>query len=392
MRHKTLPGGYSLTFYLAFLANVLFFSSMHLLIIPLPLYIEEIGGGDAEVGLATTTFALAAIAARPLMGRLVDTWGRKPILLIGAGAFVLAPLSYILVRSVPALLAARMFHGVGIAAFTTAYFALVADVTSRARWGAAIGVAGIAPSISLILASPLGTGLVQRTSFPIVFLGAALAALLSFIIALLIREPKRQSTAYLTTNPRTPGLLDVARLRGVLAPSLATVTLGLSYGAIFTFLPLFGRDRSLGNVGFFFSASGIAIMLSRSFAGRLSDRVGRIAIILPMFFVLAISSAGLNWTYGLAMLIVMAIIYGIGFGGTRVGLDTMVVDSAPGRARGTALGLLYLCLDSGVAIGGMVMGVLADLAGYGEVYLLLAAACVLTAVLFGLAMRNHEAT
>jgi MFS family permease len=392
MRQRTLPGAYPLTFYLAFLADVLFFSSMHLLITPLPLYVEEIGGGDADVGLATTTFALAAIATRPFMGRLVDTWGRKPILLIGAGAFTLAPLSYMLVRSVPALLAARMFHGLGIAAFTTAYFALVADVTPRVRWGAAIGAAGIAPSISLILASPLGTGLIQRTSFRTVFLVAALAALLSFVISLMIQEPHTQSTAYQTTNPTSPGLLDIVRLRGVLVPSLATVTLGLSYGAIFTFLPLFGRDRSLGNVGFFFSASGIAIMLSRAFAGRLSDKVGRTAIIIPMFLVLAISTAGLNWTYGLAMLIVMAIAFGIGFGGTRVGVDTMVVDSAPPRARGTALGLLYLCLDSGVAIGGMVMGVLAELAGYGEAYVLLAVACILTALLFGLAMRKREAT
>ena len=43
MKRKTFPGGYSLTFCLAFIATFLFFSSMQLLITPLPLYIQEIG-------------------------------------------------------------------------------------------------------------------------------------------------------------------------------------------------------------------------------------------------------------------------------------------------------------------------------------------------------------
>jgi len=167
--------------------------------------------------------------------------------------------------------------------------------------------------------------------------------------------------------------------------------MGLSYGAVISFLPLFGRDRGLGNVGFFFTASGIAIMLSRYLVGRLSDRVGRVPLVLPMLIVLAIALAGLNWTYGFGMLILVAIANGIGFGGTRVGLDTIAVDTAPGRATGTALSLVYLCFDSGIGIGTLVMGILADWAGYGEVYLLVAAVCVLTAVLFGLAMRPHQA-
>jgi len=390
MKRHNLPGGYSPTFYLAFLAGCLFFSSMSLLITPLPLYIEEMGGGAREVGLATTTFALAAIVARPYMGRLADTWGRKPILLIGASAFVLGPLSYILARSVPALLVARMFHGVGIAAFTTAYFALIADVTPRARWGEAIGVAGIAASAAVMVASPLGGSLVVRTSFPTVFLIAALIAFSSLIISMLLREPARESVTDSAMNPIGPRIRDVLRLRGVLVPSLATVTMGLSHGAVLTFLPLFGRDRGLGNVGFFFTASGIAIILSRYLVGRLSDRVGRVPLVLPMFIVLAIALAGLNWAYGFGMLILVAITNGIGFGGARVGLEAMVVDSAPGTARGTALGLLYFCFDSGIAMGGMLVGVLASLLGYGSVYLLVGAICLLTMALFAVVMRRPE--
>lgn len=390
MKHKTLPGGYSPTFYLAFLSNFLFFSSIHLLIIPLPLYIEHIGGGATEVGLAMASFALAAIVARPYMGRLADTWGRKPILLIGASAFVLGPLSYILARSVPALLVARMFHGVGIAAFTTAYFALIADVTPRPQWGEAIGLAGIAPSVSMILASPLGTGLIERVSFPFLFVCASLTALCSLVIALLLQEPTRESTTDQKGNPTEVGLLDVVRLRGVLAPSLATLTLGLSYGAIYSFLPLFGRDRGLGNVGFFFTASGIVIILSRFLVGRLSDRLGRVPVILPMFAVLALSMAGLNWAYGFATLVTMAIMHGAGFGGARVGLDTIVVDSAPGTARGTALGLLYFCFDTGIAFGALATGVLANSVGYGNVYLVVSAICLLTMTMFAVVMRRSE--
>lgn len=388
MKQRTPHGGYPVTFYLAFLASFLFFSSMHLLITPLPLYIEEMGGQASDVGLAMGSFAIAAIIARPYMGRLADTWGRKPTLVVGAIMFVLGPLSYTIAQSVPLLLVARMFHGVGIAAFTTAYFALVVDLTPASRWGEALGVAGVAPSVSMILASPIGTSLTGRVSFPLIFIGAALLALSSVVIILPLQEPEKVSAAAHSENPKGQGLLNVVRLRGVWAASLATLAVGLSHGAVYSFLPLFARDRGLGNVGFFFTASGIIVILTRLVLGRVSDKVGRVPVILPMFIVLAISMAGLNWTYGFAMLLAMALINGLGFGGTRVGLDTLVVDSAPGRARGTALGVLYTCFDSGIGAGSVLIGTLANFTGYGNMYLLVGVACVLTMVLFAAVMRR----
>lgn len=389
MKQEPLSAGYPLAFYLAFLANFLFFSSMHLLITPLPLYIEKIGGQASEVGLAMGSFAIASIITRPYMGRLADTWGRKPTLLVGAIMFILGPLSYIVARSVPLLLAARMFHGIGIAAFTSAYFALIADVTPAARRGEALGVGGVAPFVSMIVASPLGTSLIGRVSFPVIFLGAALAALSSLIIVILLQEPEKASVAPDPERRDEGGLLQVARLRGVWAGSLATLAVGLTYGATYSFLPLFARDRGLGNVGFFFTVSGIVIMLTRFILGRISDKIGRVPVILPMFVVLAISMTGLNWTYGFFMLLLMAFMNGLGFGGTRVGLDTLVVDSAPTGATGAALGILFTCFDTGIGVGSVATGIFASLTGYGNMYLLLAVICIFTTVAFGAVMRRE---
>ena len=92
------------------LNNFLIFASMHLLTVPLPLYVERIGGGPSQVGLVIGTFAMAAILARPSVGRLVDRLGGKPSLLLGSLIFAIGPLLYIVSRTVPALPGAFCFE------------------------------------------------------------------------------------------------------------------------------------------------------------------------------------------------------------------------------------------------------------------------------------------
>ena len=392
MKRSVLPGGFSPTFYLAFVACLLFFASTQLLIAPIPLYVEKIGGGPVEVGLAGSAFAISAIVIRPFIGRLSDRRGRRITMIIGTVVFALAPLWYIVSSSVPMLLVGRMFHGIGIAAFTTAYFALLADVTPPSRWGAALGLGGIAAPLATMVASPLGATMTGVRSYQTIFVTASAIALAGLSITLLVKEPRRQEESVPRNGFASIGVLQLVRMRGILAPSLASLTMGLSYGAIYSFLPLFARDRGLGNVGFFFASWSILLVLSSSLAGRLSDRVGRLPIILPMLAALALGLMGLNWTYSFGSLIAMAALQGTGFGGVRVGLDTTVLEAAPASMRGTALSLNYLCFDTGIATGSVLMGFLAASAGFGQVYLLIGGVCLVTLISYGLVMRNYPTT
>jgi MFS family permease len=390
VKRSALPGGFTPVFYLAFVACFLFFASTQLLIAPIPLYAEKIGAGPVQVGLTGTAFAASAIAIRPFMGRLADRRGRKITMIIGTTVFFLAPLWYTVSGSIPMLLAGRLLHGIGIAAFTTAYYAFLADITPPTRWGEALGLGGIAAPLATMVASPLGSTLVGAVGYQTIFILSSGVALSGLAITLLIKEPRSTQGLVAADGSRPTGFLQLLGVRGVLAPSLATLALGLSYASVYTFLPLFARDRGLGNVGFFFTAWSLLLVPSRFLAGRISDRVGRLAVILPLLGCLAIGMAGLNWTHSFVWLMTMALLQGLGFGGSRVGLDTTVVESAPPSLRGSALSLSYLCFDSGIAIGGVLMGALAGAAGYGPVYVLIGVVCLFTLIGFGLVMRRHE--
>lgn len=241
-----------------------------------------------------------------------------------------------------------------------------------------------------MVGSPLGTRLVDSLSFQAVFVIAAMTALAALGVTLLLREPDRQSLMRQEGNPGGAKLSELVRMGGVLVPCLATLTLGVTTGTTNSFLPLFARDRGLGNVGFFFTTTSLLSILSGFSMGRLSDRLGRVTVILPMLVILALGFWGLDWTYTFGMLLAMAAVTGLGFGGARVGLETMVVDAAPTRLRGMAFSLLYLCFDVGIGGGSMAVGLLASYTDYGSLYVLVGILCLLTAGGFALAMSRSS--
>jgi len=375
---------YPLSFYLVMASTFLFFFSMNLLITPLPLYIKEVGGGPSQIGLVMGMSALTALFSRPLVGRLVDTWGRKPMMMIGSAIFILGPLFYILARSVPSLSLVRMFCGMGIAAFTTAYATLASELVPPPRRGEALGLATVAPPLSIMLAPPLGGALLPRLDFSLLFLVSAVVATLSLLVAVPIRETAR------TANPqKAPGFLDTLSERCVWVPCLLTLAVGLTYGSLFNFLPLFGVERGIANVGLFFTAYGLITITTQMSLGRLSDRVGRITVIIPGTVLLALALAGLKVVGGVELLIVVAILYGLGLSGMWTAMMALVVDGAPLEVRGTAIGLLYASFDLGIGLGGVAIGPVAGTIGYGGMYLLLGLIALAGVAVFAGLMGGH---
>jgi len=56
----------------------------------LPIYGKELGAPALEVGGFFSTFSLVPVVVRPLLGRALDRWGRRPFLLLGLFGYAVA--------------------------------------------------------------------------------------------------------------------------------------------------------------------------------------------------------------------------------------------------------------------------------------------------------------
>jgi MFS family permease len=355
-------------------ATFLFYLGFQLLLPVLPLYAASLGGREADVGLIIGVFALAAMLLRPIAGDLADRVGRRPLVLLGTAIFALAPLGYAAVRTIPALLATRVFHGVGMGVAPTAATVIATDLTAPERRGAAMGVFGLASGLALALGPYLGIELSRRLGFGVTFLAAAALEGLALALAWLLPETR---TAGARSGPPPAAAPSGRRLRRAAGrwfsatavyPSSLVLALYVSYGGIASFLPLFAVRRALGNPGLFFLVYALASLAVRPVAGRLSDRLGRRCLVAPALVVVAASLVLLGLARSPRALLLAAALYGTGFGAAQPALLAMAADRAPAGERGRAMGTLYTAWELGISGGSILLGVCAARLGYAAMW------------------------
>ncbi len=156
---------FSRSFSLAIVANLFSFTSMYLLLATLPLYVLAIGGSVSDAGIVLACFTLTAVVLRPWIGRLSDRRAKKGIMLAGAVITAVSSLLYEPSHTVPLLMAVRVLHGVGWAAFGTAASALAADLAPLPRRGEAMGYFGVGMNVAMAIGPALGVFLVGQTGY-----------------------------------------------------------------------------------------------------------------------------------------------------------------------------------------------------------------------------------
>ena len=101
---------YTTQFLLICLSSLFFSASYNMLIPELPSYLTGLGGAEYK-GLIIALFTLTAGLSRPFSGKLTDTIGRKPVLIIGALVCVITGMFYPILTSVSGFLFLRLLHG-----------------------------------------------------------------------------------------------------------------------------------------------------------------------------------------------------------------------------------------------------------------------------------------
>lgn len=353
-------------FVLTCLATFFFYLSFCFILPVMPLYVADLGGTPAQLGLIIGGFAFTAMLLRPPGGWIIDTQGNRPVLLAGMTIFMLASLGYTVVRSVNSILLLRLFHGIGMGLFPTAATVVVAELSPLARRGEAMGWFGIANSMSLIVGPAVGTAMAGGMGYSVLFLMAGGTAFLGLLCILLLPPIGRPSGW--TGNVRWRDFFS----RAAVLPSSVLLCLCLPYGMMVAFIPIIATHRGLGNPGIFYTAFALSAFLVRAKAGELSDRRGRAAVILPGMLLAALAFTVLGLTSGPIGVLTGAAIFGLAAGSAQPALMALTTDRVRPGERGKAMGTFYTAWELGISAGATGSGLLLDVVDF-PVMLLLAA-------------------
>lgn len=340
----------------------------------LPLYSTSVGANGLQVGELFAIGALMTSLARPVVGRALDTYGRKPFLLLGIAIMAVSMLLFAASQEVSMLLIASTAQGLGIGTLLLSAYAMTADLTMRGGRGGSFGsteqsqyrgglygaLAAI-PILFLTGFTPQGQLRITPLAWALMFMVYALACLVAFVLALLgisetynvvVRhETPIEPAASSKINPQIYVLMAIVALTSASSSGIAPFILKYIQDHI-------TQDVSLIALAYLPAAVVWGFFPSRM--GVIADRFGRK---LPMALGLIVSgifSAFIPFLTTIFPLMVFATVEAICYSAAVPAEQALVADMTGGKQRGVGFGLYTFGLSGGRIVGPLVMGWLYD--------------------------------
>ena len=331
-----------------------------------PGYLKDLGATAVQIGWISGITAVVSIAVRPSLGNVMDSRGRRGVILCGNALNVLVIGLYLTVSEIgPWLVAVRIGHGLSEAMLFTALFTYAADRVPERRRTQGLAIFGVSGMLPISLAGLLGDAILSVSDFSALFIVATCIAVFALLLALPLHDSPRDPQRHAEISR---GFRAMAQQRNLLPIWWISMIFSIALAAVFTFIKPFVMDTGAGTVGGFFTGyAGIAILL-RLFFGWLPDRVGAVRVLVPALAILAAGFFMLAWATTSAEVMAAGMLCGIGHGYTFPILFGLVVTRSREAERGSAMALYTGLFDLGVLLGGPSLGFIIDHAGYSAMF------------------------
>ena len=351
----------------AYLATYAFWVGSWAAFVAMPLHVVELGGTATEAGvLAAIRAGLQAFLQLPV-GAITDAWGTRRVLLIATMANALLnllPLLAVMTGTTAPYYAWAAASGAASAFFLPATSAHVAHSARPESRGSAFGWLTLFTHTGVASGPAIG-GLVWESAGPAPTFLVASALAASAVVASLFLPEVERSRIRLARLPAMIG--EVARQRAIVGSWIAALAIGVPWGSVSGMFPLFGTGIGLGagTVGLILASQSLANGASRVPLGRLIDRrnvppvaaaagaAGYAAMIILLGFQTAVPA--------LVLIMVISILM-LAF--TLMLVQVTITEVAPPALRATGLGGYGTALSTGLAIGPILTGGIADAAGF----------------------------
>jgi len=364
----------------------------------LPEMIVSLEITKAEAGAIFSSFFIAYTVSSPVLGLLGDRWNARWLLtsfvaILAAGAFFMSYTSSVLSASFIYALA-----GIGSSACWAPVMALAQRWTSRERIGGTLAVIDVGSALGLIGAGaviPLVVGAWDwRNGWMLLGALGFFVAALNFLVVR-DRPPQLESPGNITPDRPPPVRTALAALlkdSRFWLLGLAYLLTGFAIIIPFTFLSTYAKE----GLGFSYqlasnllTAVGIGAIISKVGLGPLSDRVGRIKVMMLCAALIALGSLGMVF-FDSAWLFVTAVVFSLGYGVIWAMYAAAASDYFSRDSAGTTVGLWTMFLGVGSVLAPIISGWLADVTGDLAWSFALAAGAAVLSLLLLIAVKRRR--
>jgi MFS family permease len=331
------------------------------IVIPiLPLYAEHFHASPIAIGWLTGIYSGMQIIFTPILGKLSDRFGRRPVLLVSivgtAAGFALMGMA----QSLTLLFAGRILAGItgGNISIPQAY---IADVTAPDKRSRAMGMIGAAFGLGFTF-GPLIGGLMSRISYSAPFFFSAGLAVINAALVYLILPESLPRERRVRPHEKA-SIVEIFRhgrgaMFGIVIATYFFLIVGFSIMttlfALFT-EKRFGYDAQAN--GYLFGFVGVvSVIVQGGLIGRLIKRFGEVALARAGMILTALSLALLPMSGNLTFLLLISagLSAGSGFASPPLsGLASQMIESS---WQGRALGLMQSAGSAARLLGPLLGG------------------------------------
>lgn len=331
-------------------------------------YAKDFGASGLEVGLMFASFSVAQMVFSPVLGRISDRIGRKPVIIVSLIGTAIGSFITGIGGAMWVLFVGRIVDGASGASVAVAQGA-IADIAPPERRAQLLGMLGAAFGIGFVVGPALGgLAALGGTHVPF-FLAGTIAAINA--VAAFIRLPETKPSHVAQQHES-----NVESVRSTLLTRYAIVavltTLGFSgFEATFS---LFGGERfnlTVGSSAMVFLFVGVILtVVQGGLIGPLTQKFGSRHLIrfsLPLVAVGLIALA-LTQNNQWFMLFMSMVLISVGQGIASPSSTALVTEAAPAHRRGEAFGYLQSAGAFARIAGPVIAGALFDHVGIGSPY------------------------
>jgi MFS family permease len=324
----------------------------------LPVALTRAGVSNGEIGLIVGIASLVQVPAAFVAGAVVDRVGGIRVIATGGVAYLVG-CAILALPGVDAggptlpFIVARFFQGVGVAGVLPAAMSLVPALTSSKRRGVGLAFVGSAHNLTMVAMPPVSLAVLAATSLRGVALTMTGVVAVGLGIALLVpfrfRDPDPDGPVG-PVGPAARRHLGLA-VRRAWTPLIAMVLLYIiHWGVVVAYLPQ-RAEAFRADIGLFFAADGVAVLISRVPSGWLADHVRSVYLMVGGLAMSAISVLLLTAPLTTPSLIVAGLLGGVGGGLTMTPILLELSRRSTDADRGSAFSLFSAALALALVVG-----------------------------------------